>query len=200
MIPRLSGLLALTVLLTGLFGTPPAAAQSFPGFGGIEVRLGLASPENAQLGFGATADLDLGYLAAPTLRTIVGFSYLGSDVERVDADGSFNARGGRLGLRLDPLGAARLSPFILVTANLYEGRFNLPDNPGLERALDGFNAGIGLGVGFMWALDDGHRSMAMAEVRRIFVNNLNQWGLELGLRFQPRGQDTYRSDDVIRYD
>lgn len=185
-------------LLTGLAlaGAAPLAGQPFPGFGGLEVRAGALSPENAKLGFGATAKLDLGYLGSPVLRTFLGATYWAADAERADATGSFSSLGGQLGLRFDLLPTARLAPYLYAAAVGQNVSASL-DNAALEETLSGFNVGGALGGGLTYALDEGQRTRATLDVRQVFVNNFNHWGAELGIRLVPRGRDAYQP--VARY-
>ncbi|MBA4157252.1 MAG: OmpA family protein [Gemmatimonadetes bacterium] len=182
--------------LTALATASALDAQAFPGFGGIEGRVGMVSPENANFGFSASADLDLGYVGSPTLRTIIGANYFIADVDRANITGSMNVIGGRVGLRLDPLGGARLSPFLIATVNGHNVNADVDDEP-LQETLSGFNVGAALGGGIGYALDDAHRTVVTLEGRRVFINNIGHWGAEIGVRIVPRGRDAYRP--VIRY-
>jgi hypothetical protein len=66
-----------TWILAGLLGlgmtiSSPPEAQRFPGVGGIEGRVGVVLPDDANTGLAAAVDLDLGYVAIPHLRAVVG--------------------------------------------------------------------------------------------------------------------------------
>nr|MDQ3556060.1 hypothetical protein [Gemmatimonadota bacterium] len=182
----------------------PVDAQRFPSFGGIEGRAGAVLPSNASAGLSASADLDLGYLGAPALRTIVGANFFRADTDRPDADGSFSAVGGRLGVRFDPLGAGRFSPYLLAAVTGHNVNANIPDNPDTERLLSGFVVGAAAGGGLTYAFDPSERLAFVAEGRRVFVNNVAHWGVELGIRLTPLGRGAYfpvaRPLDIYRGD
>lgn len=193
---RYRSLVLSAAALLGLATASTLDAQRFPGFGGIEGRLGVVSPENANPGFSASADLELGYVGSPTLRTIVGANYFIADVDRPGITGSMNVIGGRVGLRLDPLAGSRFSPFLIATINGHNVDADVDDEQ-LQGTLSGFNVGAGLGGGVGYALDEAQRTVVTLEGRRVFINNIGHWGAELGLRIVPRGRNAYAP--VIRY-
>jgi outer membrane protein OmpA-like peptidoglycan-associated protein len=176
------------------------AAQEFPGFGGVEARGGVVLPEGPRTGLSAAVDADLGYVGAPVLRTVVGFTYFGADVRDRPfgggqrASGSIASTGGRVGLRFDLLGAADLGPFVSVF--LAGQRVTVDaDTPEerdlLDREFGGFLVGASLGGGLSFALDDGARFRAVAEVRRVFMANVPHWAAEAGIRIVPFGRAAY---------
>jgi hypothetical protein len=187
---RTTSFAALTATLLSAGAAAPLVAQSFPGFGGIEVRGGFVTPENTKTGFAAAVDADLGFLGSPSLRTLIGINYWGADVDRTGLTGSVSAMGGRGGLRLELLPAARLAPYLQATVHAHNVNADITD-PALEDAWKGFNVGGGLGAGLSWALDDAQRTRLVAEVDRVFINNFNHWAFTAGLRFTPRGRDAY---------
>lgn len=184
----------LTALLLALPGT--LAAQAFPGFGSVEGRAGVVQPENASLGFAASVDLGLGYIGTPSLRTVVGANYFTADVDRTDATGSLTVIGGRVGVRFDLLPTASLSPYLIATINGHNIDANL-NSPTVADILSGFNVGAGIGVGIAYALDEGQRTRVTLEGRQVFINNVDHWSAELGIRLVPRGRQAY--DRVVRY-
>lgn len=183
------------LLTCALVGVPTAAsAQDFFGFGGLEARVGVVFPEQAKSGFGGSADFDLGYLRSPKVRTLLGFNYFSADVDRrvggTPVGGSFSATGGRAGLRFDPFGPGRLTPYLVTAVTAHSVAANVADR-GTEQLLDGFYVGAGLGAGLTYALDSGQRFRVTLEGRRVFVTNISHSAIEVGLRLMPRGPASY---------
>lgn len=174
-----------------LAAAPPSVAQRFPAFGGIEGRAGAVFPSNASTGISASADVDLGYVGSPVLRTIVGGNFFRADTERGTGDGSFSAVGGRLGLRFDPLGAGRFTPYVLAAVTGHNVSSDIPGDEQYERLLGGFVVGASVAGGLTYALDEAERLAFVAEGRRVFVNNIAHWGVELGIRLTPLGRRAY---------
>lgn len=181
-----------TALFAVLLAAVPhaAKAQAFPGFGGLEVRLGTASPQNADLGVGLAADLDLGGLGIGTLRLLAGLHRFGVDLDRNDAEGDYTATGARLALRLDPLARQRFSPFVgaALTAHSVSAQ---ADNAGVEDLIEGFYVGGSLLGGAAYDLDMEGRYAAVLEVRRTFASNIEHTAVELGIRWLPRARGSY---------
>ena len=188
---RLASLGIPTALTLAAFVTPtPALAQAFPNFGGLEVRLGTASPENADRGFAFAADADLGAMGIGTLRVVAGIHRFGADLDRTDAVGEFTAMGPRLGIRFDPLARQRFSPFFgaALTAHSVSAE---ADNPAFEELLDGFYVGAAILGGASWKLDIDGRYAAVLELRRTFASDIRHTSIELGLRWMPRAGGSY---------
>lgn len=186
------GLLTATATLL-LVATPPSLqAQAFPAFGGLEVRLGTVSPEDADRGLGFSADLDLGGLGIGSLRVLAGIHRFGVDVDRPDSDaqGDYSATGGRVALRLDPLGGQRFSPFLGVGLTAHSVAADV-DDAETERLLDGFYVGGSLMGGAAYDLDTEGRYSAVLEVRRTFASNIDHTAIELGVRWLPRARGSY---------
>jgi outer membrane protein OmpA-like peptidoglycan-associated protein len=169
-------------------------AQGFPAFGGIEGRIGAAMPENADPGVSASVDLDLGSLGIGSLRTIVGGHYFATN--RTEG-GSYNAIGGRLGLRLDVFGTQRLSPYIMAALTGHQISADVPNDPSTETLLEGFNTGASIGAGVAFAVDEAGRLAVTGEGRGTFANNIQHYALELGMRFLPRGPRSYLRDPRV---
>ncbi|MFG0312931.1 MAG: hypothetical protein ACF8LL_01910 [Phycisphaerales bacterium] len=178
--------LALTLTLT----PAPTLAQAFPNFGGLEVRLGTASPENADRGFAFAADADLGAFGIGTLRVFAGMHRFGADLDRTDAVGELSATGARLALRFDPLARTRFSPFLgaALTAHSVSAE---SDNAAVEELLDGFYVGAAILGGAAWKLDLEGRYAAVLELRRTFASDIRHTSIELGLRWMPRAAGSY---------
>lgn len=169
-------------------------AQQFPGLGSIGIRAGVVNPADAKTGFGVSGDIDLGYLRLTGLRTLIGLGYFSADIDRQisgnDVGGSMTALGGRVGVRLDVLPAARFSPYVGVALNGHSVSADV-DDAGTRQLLDGFYVGAGISGGFSFALDSARRFAATAEARRVFVTNVAHTAYEVGFRFSPRGPGTY---------
>lgn len=172
-------------------GSRAAHAQPFPRPAGVELRVGAVSPETADLGLGAAGELDLGYLGSPRIRALLGANFLRAGVDRrvsgADVGGTMSAVGGHAGLRFDPLGPARVSPYGLVTLSGRRVQAGDVDDPGTRRLLEGFYVGAGVGGGIALALDSARRTLLTAQAERVFVTNVGHWGSTVRLRFTPRG-------------
>jgi outer membrane protein OmpA-like peptidoglycan-associated protein len=186
------------VMLAVLAAAPAAAsAQMFPGAGGLEVRLGVATPEDLSAealssAFSLSGDVDLGYVGRPWLRFIGGVNYFAFDVEEGDSvigdASSFSLRGG---LRADAFGTRRTAATLLAALSLHSVSATVSSDPTVADLLEGIYAGFTLGVGARYALDERARAAFVAEVRRTFVTNIDHWALEAGFRYTVRGTDAY---------
>jgi outer membrane protein OmpA-like peptidoglycan-associated protein len=193
------------VALVGLLAAAPLEAQRFPGFGGVEGRVGAALPDAASTGLSASVDVDLGYIGTPFLRPIVGFNFFQANVrDRAfgadRATGSLSATGVRVGARLDLFGVAGLRPYLLgaVTGhNITVDGDTEAQRELLRREFGGFVVGGSLGAGAGYSLDAEERFLATAEVRRVWNANVPHWGAEVGVRIVPRGRAAY--DPVFRF-
>lgn len=169
-------------------------AQQFPGLGGVGIRAGAVTPDDAKTGFGVSGEIDLGYIRLPRFRTLVGLSYFSADIDRQiagsDVGGSMTAVGGRVGVRLDVLPAARLSPYLGAALTGQSVSADV-DDTGTQQLLDGFYIGAGISGGLAFALDSARRFAATAEARRVFVTNVAHTAYEVGFRFSPRGSAMY---------
>jgi outer membrane protein OmpA-like peptidoglycan-associated protein len=187
-----------SLIVIGLLGGT-AAAQQFPGFGSLEARLGLVYPDDAERGVSASVDAELGYIGTPLLRVVVGFNYFSADVDQrqigaQQASGSIDGTGGRVGLRLDLLGSAAISPsvFAAVTAHDVSVDAALPEHRDLlDNVFGGFQVGGSFGGGAAYSLDDARRFRAVLEVRRVLMPNVNHWAGEIGVRIVPRGRQAH---------
>jgi hypothetical protein len=202
---RLTAFVTVGLLTYGAAAASPAEAQRFPGFGGIEGRIGAAMPDDASTGVKAAVDLDLGYVMTPYVRTVVGFDYFRANLsERAFgsaglASGSLSAPGGRLGLRLDLFGMGAVRPYGIAAITGHSVSVDA-DTPAeqdlLDREFGGFVVGGSLGVGLGYALDNAQRIMGTGEVRRVWNANIPHYAAEVGIRIMLRGAGAY--DPVIR--
>ena len=169
----------------------------FPGAGGAEVRLGVATPENLteqdlSTGFSISGDIDLGYVGPPWLRVIGGLNYFGFDVEQGDSViGDASNFGLRAGLRADAFGNRRTAVSFLTALSLHSVSASVASNAAVEDLLKGFHVGFTLGAGARYALDDRARTSLVAEVRRTFATNVDHWAFEVGFRYMVRGTSAY---------
>lgn len=185
----------LAALVLGALLLPSTLrGQQFPGLGGVGVRAAAVTPEQAKTGFGVSADLDLGSLRLPWLRTLLGFNYFTADVDRrvagTPVGGSMTAMSGRVGIRADMFAGARFSPYVGAALGGHSVNASVAD-PGTQDLLDGFYMGAGVSGGFAFALDSARRFSVVGEVRRAFVTNVGHTAYELGFRFSPRGALMY---------
>lgn len=185
--------------VTTMTAPAPALGQRFPGAGGAEIRLGIATPRDLRadelsIGRSLSADVDLGYLGRPWVRTIVGVHHFRTDIESEDATrGDASAFAVRAGLRADAFTASRTAASALAAVSLQTVRASVPEDPTTEGLLDGVYAGFTLGAGVRRALDRQARASLVAEVRRTFVPNLNHWAFEAGIRYLILGTGAYVS-------
>lgn len=174
-----------------------ASAQMFPGAGGAEVRLGVATPEDLteqdlSSGFSVSGDIDLGYVGRPGLRVIGGLNYFGFDVEEGDSViGDASNLALRTGLRADAFGNRRTAVSFLTALSLHSVSASVASNAAVEDLLEGIYFGFTLGAGARYALDDRARASLAAEVRRTFVTNVDHWAFEVGFRYMVRGTSAY---------
>jgi outer membrane protein OmpA-like peptidoglycan-associated protein len=186
---RIPSVLVLAVALAAMAALP-ADAQRFPGFGSIEGRIGITSPENAGTGLFAAADLGLGYVGFPSLRTIAGLHYWTADADRAGVTGDFTAIGGQAGLRLEVMPTSVLAPYVYgtVIGQNVDASLSNADTQGL---LEGFNVGASVGVGLSYSLDQVQRTRVTVEYKQTFINNFDSWGVTVGFRLVPRGNRAY---------
>ena len=172
-----------------------AEGQTFPGFGGVEGRVGPSIPVDSGIGLGGGFDVDLGYVRFPFLRPAVGFNHFRSSVDRVARDGfpvsgTLTASEWRGGLRIDPLGHALVAPYFLATASFHRVRADV-DDPETERHLGGSYVGGGVGAGIALSLDPDRRVSITSEIRRVFAPRVGHLAVEAGIRLIPLGTRAY---------
>ena len=165
-----------------------ARAQWFPSASGFGARIGVASPEQADAGFSVSADVDLGALGTPRLRTIVGLNYFTADANRTVAgapvQGGFSAIGGRAGLRFDLVEIERFTPYLVAELSGHQVSAGDVEQASTRELLEGFYIGAGAGGGVAWHWSETGRSSVVVEARRVAANNIDRWVAEVGLRFE----------------
>ncbi len=188
---------ASTLALGILLAHGAASAQSFPTFGNIEARLGVAHPVKAKPGFSQALESDLGYLGAPVVRAIAGLSHFTANIDRRTAagpaSGSLAAWGAHGGIRLDPWGGRLVAPYLIAVLAAQSVQAKASD-PAVKELVDGFNVGAGFGGGVAVAINSARTIAATGDIRRVFISDAGQWTYEVGVRYMPRGPDAYAAD------
>src|SRR5688572_32180558 len=107
------------VFATALALPDEAPAQRFPGFGGMEVRVGAANLEDVDPGVSYAFDLDLGYLFTPPLRSYLRFEGFRADFDTdvITGGGNLDGAGLEAGLRYDLLPTMFISPYGVIAYN-----------------------------------------------------------------------------------
>ena len=125
-----------------------ASAQRFIAFGGLEGRIGIASPEEGEDATSWALDLDLGSIFMNNLRTYVRFENFTSDA---NIGGSFTGNGVEPGLRFDlPLGF--LKPYAVAGFQFASFSSNNITDPILSDEIDGGHNALAYGLGIGLAL------------------------------------------------
>lgn len=191
--PRGHTLTRLAVVTAlSLMAATPASSQMAPSFGGVEVRGGLAIPQDAELGTSLAAEVDLGYVATPPLRLIAGLSRYQANIDREPGgdEGSFTATGFQVGARYDVLRWQRLMPYLRAGVTLHAVDADAFDLD-VGSLLEGTYVGVGGALGAAYRLDDAGRLAATAEARRTLINNVGSTTFEIGIRLQRLGRNAY---------
>lgn len=189
---------ALALLATTASFTP-VAAQEFPNLAGLEARIGVANPVDADVGVSAGLEADLGFFERPGLRTLARLHYFRGNVDRPGTPGgSFDAYGLNAAARGDVARLGDVRPYVVGGVTGYNVTADLAEDPTLETALEGFYVGALLGAGVNLAIDEERRFGVTVEGRRTFANNIGHWAFEAGVRFNPRGMGTYQTTQEWR--
>ena len=185
---------ALVVAVLGLSLVPDEAhAQRFLGFGGMEVRVGIADVEDLESGVNYAFDLDIGYLFTPPLRTYLRFEGFRGDFDPdvISGGGKLNGAGLEAGLRYDFLPTFFVSPYGVVGGNFSNIKASDIVDQAAPAMPDGIHSSFVYGAG--GALHLGQRLSITADVRRLTAERYVERTLySLGLRFSPRGFDMYK--------
>ena len=170
-----------------------ALAQRFPGFGGMEVRVGAADLEDVDPGVSYAFDLDLGYLFTPPLRSYLRFEGFRADFDTdvITGGGDLDGAGLEVGLRYDLLPTMFISPYGVIAYNASNIKASDIVDQAAPAMPDGLQSSFVYGVGA--ALHLGQRLSITADVRRLTgERNVERTLFSLGLRFSPRGFDMYK--------
>jgi OOP family OmpA-OmpF porin len=188
---RLTRVLCPVVVLTAL-SAGGAQAQRFPALGGLDLR-GSAIQARAgqdQPGYGAEADLDLGSFILPRARLFAGGTWFNTGTPSVASGTRLRAVGGRAGLRIEPLGAATLAPYVFGGAAGLDVKAKTQDAT-VQDLLSGFNTGAVAGGGLVFAPGAARRLGITAEGSYTWINNLNHWSVGMGVRIRTFGRSAF---------
>jgi hypothetical protein len=170
-------------------------AQKLPGLGGVELRLGVADPANADKGYTYALELDPGYLGTPSLRSYIGLEGFKSDVAvkvaGADVGGSLRGTGLETGVRYDLLPEGRFSPYGVVGLNFSNLSANDVSEPSTEDLLDGFRVAVAFGAGLAWRLGTPHTWSVVGDLRYITGTSVGRTIVTAGIRWSPHGRSTY---------
>ncbi len=170
----------------------PLAGQRFPAFGGGEVRAGIVLPDDAERAVGIGLEVDLGRFL-PLTRVFVGGLGFDADVDRLIGErqvtGDIAVRGGRAGIRLEPLGTRAFTPYFAGALNVFSVSADA-DQPGdqddIEAVYEGTYLGLSVAAGGVYPLDATRQVLGFVELRRAFVSTVGHWALDAGLRLRLR--------------
>lgn len=190
---RRGSALVVVIFATALVLPDEAQAQRFPGFGGMEVRVGAADLEDVDPGVSYAFDLDLGYLFTPPLRSYLRFEGFRADFDTdvVTGGGDLDGAGLEAGLRYDLLPTMFISPYGVVAYNASNIKASDIVDQAAPAMPDGLQSSFVYGAGA--ALHLGQRLAITADVRRLTGSrNVERTLFSAGLRFSPRGFDMYK--------
>jgi hypothetical protein len=170
-----------------------ALAQRFPGFGGMEVRVGVADLEDVEPGVSYAFDLDIGYLFTPPLRAYLRFEGFRAnfDTDVITGGGDLDGAGLEAGLRYDLFPTMFITPYGLIAGNFSNIKASDIVDQAAPAMPDGIHNSFVYGVGA--ALHLGQRLALTADIRLLTGDrNVERTLYSVGLRFSPRGLDTYK--------
>ena len=177
------------------FAPGASLAQKLPGLGGVELRLGIADPANADKGYTYALEVDPGYLWTPSLRSYIGLEGFKADVAvkvaGADVGGSLRGTGLETGVRYDLLPEGRFSPYGVAGLNFSSVSAKGVSEPSTEDLLDGFRAAVAFGAGLAWRLGTQHTWSVVGDLRYITGTSVGRTIVTAGLRWSPHGRSTY---------
>ena len=185
--------LGVAVLLLAVAAPDDACAQTFPGFGGMEARGGVANLDDVDSGLNYAFDLDLGYLFVPPLRTYLRFEGFRGDFDPdvISGGGELWGAGLEPGLRYDLLPTSRVSPYGVVAANFSNIKARDVTDQSAQDLPDGLHTSFVFGAGA--AVRFGQNVSLTGDVRRLTGGRAVERTLyAIGLRFSSRGLDIYK--------
>ena len=180
--------LGVAVLLIAVAAPDDAHAQTFPGFGGMELRLGAANLDDVEGGLSYALDLDIGYLFTPPLRSYLRFEgFRGEfDTDVIAGGGDLNGSGIETGLRYDLLATSRISPYGVVGVNFSNIKARGVIDQSAQDLPDGMHTSFGYGIGA--AVHFGEHFSLAADVRQLTGGRAVERTLwAIGFRFSPKG-------------
>src|SRR5262245_6213571 len=190
---RRASVLVAAALVSSAVLPDDALAQRFPGFGGMEVRVGVADLEDVDPGVNYAFDLDVGYLFTPPLRTYLRFEGFRADFDTDVITGGGNLVGAGLeaGLRYDLLPTSFVSPYGVIAGNFSNIKASDIVDQAAPAMPDGVHSSFVYGVGA--ALHLGERVSITADVRMLTGSrNVERTLYSLGVRFTPKGFEMYK--------
>jgi len=191
-------------IIATLLATPGVATgQSFFGFGGVEVRGGRMEVKQADLATNVAFESDLGYVAIPELRSLLGFNYFSGDVGTTSpgqspagAGGSMRSMGAEASLRWDIRPRYRLTPYVLGGATYDYVRSEAGD-AAVDSRLEGGHLGGLVGAGVALRLGAKHQRWSITgDFRFVTSKDMGRALAAIGLRYSPRGQAMYDRDEI----
>ncbi len=191
-------MLAATLLALGALIPRASTAQRVFGFGGGEVRLGVADPKNADKGVAYAIDADLGYLKLPFLRMYAGLAGFNADADVTVAGtkvgGSIKGLGVEVGGRLDMRPLRKLSPFVLLGLSFTHVNASDVSDPTTADLIEGTNVALDYGAGLAWHLGPRHTWSVVGDLRFVTGSDVGRTVLTAGMRWSPRGREMYRRE------
>lgn len=190
--------MAATLLALGALIPRTSTAQRVFGFGGGEVRLGLADPKNADKGVSYAIDADLGYLKLPFLRTYVGLAGFNADanvtVAGTKVDGSIKGIGIEGGGRFDMRPLRKLSPSLLLGLSITHVNAGDVSDPTTADLIEGTHVALDYGAGLAWHLGARHTWSVVGDLRFVTGGDVGRTLVTAGMRWSPRGKEMYRRE------
>jgi hypothetical protein len=182
-------LAAPVAMLLALLAAPLHGQQGPMLAGGLEVRAGGTLTDSELVVPALSVDVDLGWVGARWLRPIVGLDWSRVEPDAGAAGSRVVAWGGRACVRLDPIGAQRISPYAGAAVLLQ--RVSATGEVAVGDGITGTRLGMAVGGGVMLAVDAPQHWSLLAEARRSFLSDLEHWTLQLGVRYSALGRMAY---------
>jgi hypothetical protein len=185
--------LGVVALLLAASTPDDAQAQRLFGFGGIEVRGGVADLDDVDSAVNYAFDLDIGYLFLPALRTYLRFEGFRGDFDTdvIAGGGNLDGAGIETGLRYDLLPTFFVSPYGVIGANFSNIKASDVTDQTATDLPDGVHTSFVYGLGA--ALHLGQRLSLTADARRLSGDRgVERTLYSVGLRFCPKGFDMYK--------
>lgn len=157
---------------------------------GLAVQLGAVDPNKASTGFGYGVVVGLGTVLHPRLDFAAEANRWTASEVRDKSDRKLN---GDLSdwslaanLRWNLFEYRRIGPYVMSGISAHLAGADIPNDPTLEDALDGFQAGFDLGTGLAFHAENGWR--IGAESRWVLANNIGNWSVLARVGWWPRSR------------